>query len=86
MKIVDKLMMPEERLRDLGPITMAVFGDSITHGWLAPNEIDYETVYWNLLRQKLNRVRPIGNGNRNVKAQKSSPCERSAPNAQGIFQ
>lgn len=59
MKIVDKLMMPEERLRDLGPITMAVFGDSITHGWLAPNEIDYETVYWNLLRQKLNRVRPI---------------------------
>lgn len=59
MKIMDKLMMPEERLRDLGPITMAVFGDSVTHGWLAPDEIDYETVYWNLLRQKLNRVRPI---------------------------
>ena len=39
-----------------GPITIVAFGDSVTHGVLR-EEINYETVYWNRLRQKINRVR-----------------------------
>lgn len=39
-----------------GPINIIAFGDSVTHGALL-NEINYETVYWNLLRKKILEVR-----------------------------
>ncbi|MBE6903573.1 MAG: GDSL family lipase [Ruminococcaceae bacterium] len=57
MKIIDKLNMDYEGLVKNGPITIVCFGDSVTHGFLVADEINYETVYWNRLRQKINEVR-----------------------------
>lgn len=51
MKIKDKLNMNQEQLMENGPITIVVFGDSITHGAFGPGEIDYEAVYWNILKK-----------------------------------
>ena len=56
MKIKDKLSMDMQGLIENGPITIVAFGDSVTHGALL-NEINYETVYWNLLRKKILSVR-----------------------------
>lgn len=57
MKITDKINMNYDGLVENGPITIVAFGDSVTHGALAPNEFNYETVYWNLLKQKILNVR-----------------------------
>ncbi len=57
MKINEKLMMDRNGLINNGPITIVAFGDSVTHGALANGVIDYETVYWNVLKQKINAVR-----------------------------
>lgn len=57
MKIAEKLQLHYEGLIAHGPITIVAFGDSVTHGAVGEGEIDYETVYWNRLRQKLNAVR-----------------------------
>lgn len=57
MKIKEKLMMDRKGLEENGPITIVAFGDSVTHGAVAGGEINYETVYWNRLRKKLNAVR-----------------------------
>ena len=51
MKIKEKINMDIHGLMANGPITIAVFGDSVSHGALAKDEIDYETVYWNLLKK-----------------------------------
>lgn len=56
MHIKDKISMDTEGLIKEGPITIVAFGDSVTHGALL-NEINYETVYWNLLRKKILDVR-----------------------------
>lgn len=56
MHIKDKILMDRAMLEKEGPITIVVFGDSVTHGALL-NEINYETVYWNLLRKKILDVR-----------------------------
>ena len=57
MKIKDKIKLGREGLEAEGPITIVAFGDSVTHGAVASGEINYETVYWNRLRQKINAVR-----------------------------
>lgn len=57
MKIKDKLMLGREGLEKYGPINIVAFGDSVTHGALGADEIDFETVYWNKLRQMLAKVR-----------------------------
>ena len=57
MKISEKLLMDKSGLIENGPITIAAFGDSVTHGAVGPGEINYETVYWNLLKKKINRLR-----------------------------
>ena len=57
MKIKDKIKLDREGLTKEGPINIVAFGDSVTHGAVGPGEIDYETVYWNRLRQKINKVR-----------------------------
>ena len=57
MKIQEKLFMDKSQLEKEGPITIVAFGDSVTHGAVAPGEIDYETVFWNRLKKKLNAVR-----------------------------
>ena len=57
MKITDKINMNYDGLLENGPITIVAFGDSVTHGALATDEFNYETVYWNLLKQKMLNVR-----------------------------
>ena len=57
MKICEKILMNREQLEEYGPITIVAFGDSVTHGALGQDEINYETVYWNLLKKKLNSFR-----------------------------
>lgn len=57
MKVQEKLFMERPQLEKEGPITIVAFGDSVTHGAVAPNEIDYDTVFWQRLRRKLNAVR-----------------------------
>ena len=57
MRIKEKLLMEREQLEMEGPITIVAFGDSVTHGFLGPGEMDFDTVYWSLLREKLYKVR-----------------------------
>lgn len=57
MKILEKLLMDQGGLIENGPITIVAFGDSVTHGAVGPGELNYETVYWNRLRKKINDVR-----------------------------
>ena len=57
MKIKEKLYLDRNGLLEHGPITIVAFGDSVTHGYLASDDPNYETVYWNRLKQKLNTLR-----------------------------
>ncbi len=57
MRICEKISMDTEGLLQHGPITIVAFGDSITHGAFDVDEFDYESVYWNRLRKKINAVR-----------------------------
>lgn len=57
MRIKDKLNLQFEGLCQYGAVTIVAFGDSVTHGAVGDGEINYETVYWNRLRQKINNVR-----------------------------
>ncbi len=57
MKIKEKIKLDYDGLVEHGPITIVAFGDSVTHGAVGPDEIDYDTVYWNRLRKKINEVR-----------------------------
>ena len=56
MKVKEKLMLSTDGLEQFGPINIVAFGDSITHGVMNGYN-DYENVYWNRLRQKLNAYR-----------------------------
>jgi lysophospholipase L1-like esterase len=55
--IWEKLQLDYDGLIEHGPITIVAFGDSVTHGSVSGDEINYETAYWNRLKQKLNAVR-----------------------------
>ncbi len=57
MKITEKILMDRESLEKHGPITIVAFGDSITHGAFSKDEFDYENVYWNILKRKINAIR-----------------------------
>ena len=57
MRIRDKIKLDKAGLEKEGPITIVALGDSVTHGVLGPGDINYETVYWNRLKQKLNAYR-----------------------------
>lgn len=57
MKIREKILMNTQELIENGAVTIAVFGDSVTHGSFTGGEIDYDAVYWNLLRKKINQLR-----------------------------
>ena len=52
LKVKEKLRLDYEGLINNGPINIVAFGDSVTHGALN-GEIDFETVYWNVLRKML---------------------------------
>ena len=56
MKIKEKIMLDYEDLCKKGPINIVVFGDSVTHGAVNGYN-DYENVYWNILKKKLNKFR-----------------------------
>lgn len=56
MNIQDKIFLDRKGLEKEGPINIVVFGDSVTHGALC-GCFNYETVYWNLLRQKICAIR-----------------------------
>ena len=53
MKISEKINMSRADLEREGAITIVAFGDSVTHGAVADGEINYDTVYWNRLRNKI---------------------------------
>ena len=57
MKITEKINFDINGLIQHGPINIVAFGDSVTHGAVGPGELDYETVYWNRLKQKIHQVR-----------------------------
>lgn len=57
MKIRELLNMTRDDLETRGAIRIVAFGDSVTHGAQAPGVIDFDTVYWNRLKRKLNAVR-----------------------------
>ena len=56
MHVSEKIFMDRAGLEKEGPVTIAAFGDSVTHGALL-NDINYETVYWNVLRKMILNVR-----------------------------
>ena len=58
MRLKDKIRLGLPGLTDHGPVNLVAFGDSVTHGCFGPGEYDYESVYWNRLRLKLNAVCP----------------------------
>lgn len=53
MKVKDKIKLEMDGLIEHGPINIVAFGDSITHGAFGFNEIDFESVYHNLLFKKI---------------------------------
>ncbi len=57
MRVKEKLKLEFDGLVEHGAVTIVAFGDSVTHGAVGPDEINYDTVYWNRLRKKLNGVR-----------------------------
>lgn len=57
MKISDKINMNFSGLKENGAINIVALGDSVTHGAFAANEIDYESVYHNVLKKKINKQR-----------------------------
>ena len=56
MNVKEKLQMNIDGLYEHGPINIVIFGDSVSHGCLRSGN-NYETVYWNLLKQKMNAYR-----------------------------
>ena len=56
MKISEKLFLTQDELAIHGSINVVILGDSVSHGCLVHN-IDYENVYWNRLKKRLNALR-----------------------------
>ena len=56
MKVREKILLDTDGLYEYGPINIVIFGDSISHGCVNGYN-DYENVYWNLLKRKLNQFR-----------------------------
>ena len=58
MKIKEKLNMDLRAFIQNGAINVVVFGDSLTYGAFEYGVVDYENVYWNVLRKMINDVNP----------------------------
>lgn len=58
MRVKDKLLLDINGLETHGPVNIVIFGDSVSHGYLV-DTLDYENVYWNRLKKKLNAFRDI---------------------------
>lgn len=57
MRVSDKINMSFEGLKKNGAINIVAFGDSVTHGAFGSGEIDYDAVYHNILKKKINKIR-----------------------------
>ena len=57
MNIKEKILLDVKGLENHGPINIVALGDSVTHGAVASNEINYETVFWNVLKNKILEIR-----------------------------
>ena len=49
--------MDRESFLENGAITIVIFGDSVSYGAFGIDEVDYEAVYWNRLRDKIYDIR-----------------------------
>ena len=56
MKIREKIELDVKGLEKYGPLNIVIFGDSVSHGFFLDGP-EYENVYWNILRKKLNAFR-----------------------------
>lgn len=56
MRVREKILLDMNGLTEHGPINIVVFGDSVSHG-AVNGYMDYENVYWNLLKKYLNKFR-----------------------------
>lgn len=56
MNIKEKILLDRKGLGEFGPINIVIFGDSVSHGAVMGYN-DYENVYWNLLKKRLNQFR-----------------------------
>ena len=56
MKVKEKIMLDSKGLHEHGAINVVIFGDSVSTGAMFSGN-DYENVYWNRLRRKLNAFR-----------------------------
>ena len=82
MKIKEKLMMDMKGLMENGPINIVIFGDSVSHG-AVNGYIDYENVYWNRLKRKMNALRdyvPVNMINASIGG---TTAKQSLPRLQG---
>ena len=57
MLISEKINFNMQELITNGPITIVAFGDSVTYVAVGEGEINYETVYWNRLKNKIHNFR-----------------------------
>ena len=55
MKFLQKLSMTSKELLEHGAVNIVFLGDSVTHGVL-DGENNFETVYWNILKKRLNNL------------------------------
>ncbi|MBR2465841.1 MAG: SGNH/GDSL hydrolase family protein [Clostridia bacterium] len=58
MKIREKIKMNLKAFIENGAITIVAFGDSLTYGAFEHGAVDFENVYWNVLRKMINGVNP----------------------------
>lgn len=56
MKVKEKILLDVYGLLEHGPINIVILGDSVSHGSFNGYN-DYENVYWNVLKKKLNQFR-----------------------------
>ena len=56
MRIREKILLDKDGLVRYGAINVVIFGDSVSHGAINGYQ-DYENVYWNRLKKKLNKFR-----------------------------
>lgn len=56
MLVKEKMLMNIDELLQNGPVNIVILGDSVSHGTVLDNN-DYENVYWNVLKKKMNAYR-----------------------------
>ena len=56
MLVKEKMLMNIDELLENGPVNIVILGDSVSHGTVLDNN-DYENVYWNVLKKKMNAYR-----------------------------